>query len=334
MLNKEVNKQAKMSRMDRLRKKNEMLNYFVDRRKKKKPSVFQRAKKLALEKKQKDNNEIQENTIGEDEGDKEEEGDKGDKEDEGDGENEGNKQAEKDQDQNQNEANEGEESESEHGDGDENEDNNDTNQNNQDEVDLHEKMELTIEHTLFKPPGQSQDSIIFDIEAVDGLEEHKKVTTNLEAREKVISYIKNGQQIDPYCGNKDSTIFIRDYVDHFISKLFVLPLANDINERVKFIITKLKDFFIHKMKVTKKKLKAGALRKRFLFGMHEVFKMLEMGKAKLIIISRNIMKVEEKGGFDEYLLKIIELARKEKVPVVFSMTKYQLGMIALKRGFN
>ena len=62
--------------------------------------------------------------------------------------------------------------------------------------------------------------------------------------------------------------------------------------------------------------------------------MLEMSEAKLIIVSRNIMKVEEKGGFDEYLLKIINLARKSKVPIIYSMTKFQLGMIALKQGFN
>jgi hypothetical protein len=46
------------------------------------------------------------------------------------------------------------------------------------------------------------------------------------------------------------------------------------------------------------------------------------------------MKVEEKGGFDEYIIKILEIARKDKIPVVFSMTKYQLGMLALKNGFN
>ena len=62
--------------------------------------------------------------------------------------------------------------------------------------------------------------------------------------------------------------------------------------------------------------------------------MLEMKEAKLIIVSRNIMKVEEKGGFDDFLFKIINLARKNKVPIVYSMTKFQLGAIALKQGFN
>lgn len=46
------------------------------------------------------------------------------------------------------------------------------------------------------------------------------------------------------------------------------------------------------------------------------------------------MKVEEDGGFDEFLCKTISVARKDKVPIVFCMTKFQLGTIWLKVGQN
>eukprot|EP00343_Euplotes_focardii_P003652 CAMPEP_0205814784 /NCGR_PEP_ID=MMETSP0205-20121125/20134_1 /ASSEMBLY_ACC=CAM_ASM_000278 /TAXON_ID=36767 /ORGANISM="Euplotes focardii, Strain TN1" /LENGTH=75 /DNA_ID=CAMNT_0053099601 /DNA_START=50 /DNA_END=274 /DNA_ORIENTATION=+ len=46
------------------------------------------------------------------------------------------------------------------------------------------------------------------------------------------------------------------------------------------------------------------------------------------------MKVEEKGGFDQYVLKIIQLCRVQKIPVIFAFTKYQLGMMALRKGFS
>lgn len=94
---------------------------------------------------------------------------------------------------------------------------------------------------------------------------------------------------------------------------------------------------MNRLKNPVKKSRAGRPRpakKRYRFGLHEILKMLEMNEAKLIIIARNIMKVEDKGGFDEYVIKIVELARKEKIPVIFSMTKYQLGFISLKSGFS
>lgn len=34
------------------------------------------------------------------------------------------------------------------------------------------------------------------------------------------------------------------------------------------------------------------------------------------------------------MFKILKLAREKKIPVVFTMTKFQLGMLALKTGFN
>jgi hypothetical protein len=39
-----------MTEMEKLQKKNQMLNFFVDRRKKKKPTAMQKAKMMALKK--------------------------------------------------------------------------------------------------------------------------------------------------------------------------------------------------------------------------------------------------------------------------------------------
>jgi ribosomal protein L7Ae-like RNA K-turn-binding protein len=76
-----------------------------------------------------------------------------------------------------------------------------------------------------------------------------------------------------------------------------LSVAPEITVKVKFIIAKLKDFYIHKLKAPKQKTRTGRVKevkKRYKFGLHEVLKMVEMGEAKLVIIARNIMKVEEK----------------------------------------
>jgi hypothetical protein len=50
MLNPNATSKSQMTEMERRVKKNEMLNYFVDRRKKKKPSAMQKAKKITLDK--------------------------------------------------------------------------------------------------------------------------------------------------------------------------------------------------------------------------------------------------------------------------------------------
>lgn len=79
---------------------------------------------------------------------------------------------------------------------------------------------------------------------------------------------------------------------------------------MKFIITKLKDFYIHRLKGPSKKTRTGRkveAKKRYRFGLHEILKMAEVEEIKMVIISRNIMKVDEKGGFDEYVQKIINL---------------------------
>ena len=166
-MNQAVNQKAAMTEMERRRKKNEMLNYFVDRRKKKKPSALIRAKMLALEKKNPQNKTIKKNEQEESEGEHEEE------------ENENEKEIEE---ENEKEI---EEEEKEKND---------------------DKMELTTEHT------------IFDFNTIDDVKENKRVVSGLDARNKIIEYITNGQQIDPYWGNHDTTTFVRDYVDHFICK--------------------------------------------------------------------------------------------------------------------
>ena len=56
MMNKNLNSKENLTEMQQKQKKNQMLNYFVDRRKKKKPSAMQKAKQKALNKLQKDEN--------------------------------------------------------------------------------------------------------------------------------------------------------------------------------------------------------------------------------------------------------------------------------------
>jgi len=55
-MNKNLNSKENLTEMQQKQKKNQMLNYFVDRRKKKKPSAMQKAKQKALNKLQKDEN--------------------------------------------------------------------------------------------------------------------------------------------------------------------------------------------------------------------------------------------------------------------------------------
>jgi len=65
MMNKTVDSKAKMTEMEYLQKKNQMLNYFVDRRKKKKPSAMQKAKQKALDKLKQTENKSEDDIEGE-----------------------------------------------------------------------------------------------------------------------------------------------------------------------------------------------------------------------------------------------------------------------------
>jgi len=136
-----------MTEMERKQKKNQMLNYFVDRRKKKKPTAMQKAKLQTLEK-QKLQKEAEEEATGDGSGEELEEPDK------------------------------------------------------------FEKISLTYEHTLF------------DANTLDELtKEVEKPLSNADVVSRVVEYVQNGQQIDPYMQNTASDNFVRDYADHFVCKL-------------------------------------------------------------------------------------------------------------------
>jgi hypothetical protein len=90
------------------------------------------------------------------------------------------------------------------------EEENDTSEPNIDDIDKGLKFDMEVKDTLF-----TEDVLYMS-------EDTQKVVKNEYIKERVIKDVEEGKQIRVNDFDHNSNeIFIRDYVDHFISKLFV-----------------------------------------------------------------------------------------------------------------
>ena len=120
---------------------------------------------------------------------------------------------------------------------------------------------------------------------------------------------------------------LREYVDVMQNKELV--------QAVKDLLYKLKELFYNrKMKPQKGKYKKVNLapKKRYLIGLKENMKYLQARKINMIIIATNIEKVDGDRGLDEFLYNMIKECQSQDIPVVFAMTRQQLGTVCKYRG--
>jgi selenocysteine insertion sequence-binding protein 2 len=71
----------------------------------------------------------------------------------------------------------------------------------------------------------------------------------------------------------------------------------------------------------------AAKKKRLVSGLREVAKAIRLGKAKTIVVTPNIEKIEAEGGLDDLLTSILEQAQQTNCPIVFALSRKKLGQI-------
>lgn len=67
-------------------------------------------------------------------------------------------------------------------------------------------------------------------------------------------------------------------------------------------------------------------------GLREVLKHLKAGNLKMVILATDMEKVEEENGIDNFMIELMALCMKLKVPYVFSVNRFKLGCLAKVRG--
>lgn len=78
-------------------------------------------------------------------------------------------------------------------------------------------------------------------------------------------------------------------------------------------------------------------KKRYLIGLKEIKKHLKLQKLTMIIVAVNIEKDEsdsaEGNGLNQYVMEIVNECRQyQKIPLVFCLTRNQLGTVTKFKG--
>ncbi|XP_067839328.1 selenocysteine insertion sequence-binding protein 2-like isoform X2 [Heptranchias perlo] len=106
----------------------------------------------------------------------------------------------------------------------------------------------------------------------------------------------------------------REYCSQVLSKEVDNYVTDLLKELVRF-----QDRLYQKDPIKAKK------KRRIVMGLREVLKHLKLKKLKCVIISPNCERIQSKGGLDEALHTIIEVAREQEIPFVFALNRKALG---------
>ncbi|XP_048383867.1 selenocysteine insertion sequence-binding protein 2-like isoform X2 [Stegostoma tigrinum] len=106
----------------------------------------------------------------------------------------------------------------------------------------------------------------------------------------------------------------REYCSQVLSK----EVDNHVTDLLKELV-RFQDRLYQKDPIKAKK------KRRIVMGLREVLKHLKLKKLKCVIISPNCERIQSKGGLDETLHTIIEVAREQEIPFVFALNRKALG---------
>ena len=112
----------------------------------------------------------------------------------------------------------------------------------------------------------------------------------------------------------------RNYCDHELSK--------DIDELVVQLIQDIVRF--QDRQFAKDPLKAKS-KKRYVVGLREIKKFLQVKKITLLILAPDVETVQIKGGLDDTISELIRLAKENEIPYVFTMNRWRLGKTCLRK---
>ncbi|XP_069784780.1 selenocysteine insertion sequence-binding protein 2 isoform X2 [Narcine bancroftii] len=106
----------------------------------------------------------------------------------------------------------------------------------------------------------------------------------------------------------------REYCSQVLSK----EVDNFVTDLLKELV-RFQDRLYQKDPIKAKK------KRRIVMGLREVLKHLKLKRLKCVIISPNCERIKSKGGLDEALYTIIEVAREQEIPFVFALNRRALG---------
>ncbi|CAI8050740.1 Selenocysteine insertion sequence-binding protein 2-like [Geodia barretti] len=72
-------------------------------------------------------------------------------------------------------------------------------------------------------------------------------------------------------------------------------------------------------------------KRRYVCGLREVYKHLEVGKLKCVIVPPNLDHIQSTGGIDERISAILSLCQSKQVPVVYAMSRRKLAIVLKKK---
>uniref|UniRef100_T1J4K5 Ribosomal protein eL8/eL30/eS12/Gadd45 domain-containing protein n=1 Tax=Strigamia maritima TaxID=126957 RepID=T1J4K5_STRMM len=112
----------------------------------------------------------------------------------------------------------------------------------------------------------------------------------------------------------------REYCDHML------------NPEIDSVVTRLLQDLIrfHTRLYHKDPIKAKS-RRRVVLGLREVTKHLKLKRLKCIILAPNLDRIRSKGGLDDAIESIINLAKEQEIPYVFALGRKLLGRVCYKQ---
>ena len=106
-------------------------------------------------------------------------------------------------------------------------------------------------------------------------------------------------------------------------------ITRRLNEAVELMLAKL--MYYQERARARDPVKAKA-RRRVCSGMREVGKLVERGRAKMLVVAPNIEEIAGALGLDSLITRMVTGCRRANVPVVFALSKARLGAAVTARG--
>ena len=106
-------------------------------------------------------------------------------------------------------------------------------------------------------------------------------------------------------------------------------ITRRLNEAVELMLAKL--MYYQERARARDPVKAKA-RRRVCSGMREVGKLVERGRAKMLVVAPNIEEIAGALGLDSLITRMVMGCRRANVPVVFALSKARLGAAVTARG--
>eukprot|EP00045_Choanoeca_perplexa_P014431 m.169866 g.169866 ORF g.169866 m.169866 type:complete len:613 (+) comp16673_c0_seq3:138-1976(+) len=112
----------------------------------------------------------------------------------------------------------------------------------------------------------------------------------------------------------------REYCKHMLSP--------ELDDMVRFVLSESVRF--HRRALQSNETKAK-IRKRYVTGLNEVRRATRLNKVQTMIVAPDVQRTNTKGGLDDTLKALIDMAAEANTPCVFALSRSQLARIMFQR---